>query len=153
MKKLIVVLLLLVGSVSAVGQTATFNPALGWLDIPVVELPDGTKYYDVLMLLRPDGSYTLLDAYTEPPTTVPSGSVSNVCTSSMITAQKASLLTDGITVDEANQIIGCRGVIQGTLASGGHILDSYVWKGSGTYPQINSIFVDGIAGHFQYWNI
>ncbi len=79
-------MLLLAGNIPTVAQTVTY-PSVSWLEVPVVQLPDGTKYYDLVIHLGADGKYTVLEVYEEPETTQSGATVSDNCTSNMITAQ------------------------------------------------------------------
>ena len=147
MKKLSVLLLLLAGNVSAVEQTVMYDPALGWLVIPVIELPDETTYYDVIIDLSADGKYTILSGYLEP-----SAPISEVCTEAMITPDLVDLLKDN-TLEEANQIIGCRGKFLSGTTFAGTTLKHCIWEVEGTFTQIRGGFTDEGIGGFSYFSL
>ncbi|MDK2126905.1 hypothetical protein [Parachitinimonas caeni] len=118
MKKLAFLLLSLTGLVGA--QSASFDAATGTLVIPEVSV--GTQMYNNAKLrLEADGRFTLVSV--EQGQT--GGSVADTCTASHINLERFNQLQNGISLDQALQIIGCKN--DSTLTVRGSMLNSYTW--------------------------
>ncbi len=109
-------------SVNALAVESEFNPDSKILSIPSVKIGDGFVY-DAKLKLNNAGSFDII-GYSE--TSSSGGDVDKKCTEDKITLEKFEKITDGMTLEQVNSIIGCKGELM--------IIDessaNYVWTGS-----------------------
>lgn len=137
-KSNIALLSLLVGSLSfnasadgAMDGAEFFQETLT-LKIPTVKIGDDTVYNGVLKL-NDQGSFDIVGFSRAAPEPVGKGVD---CTADLITDAKFEQITDDMTLEQVNAIIGCEGTFLAKSVAG----DAYTWKDGALLPRVNITF-------------
>ncbi len=147
MKKLFLIISMLMFAVTVYGEDSEFDLSQNMLTIPIVKI--GNNYiYDVKLQLNNAGNFTLI-SYSD---TQPTQPILDTCLTSLITLEKAEQLQKGMSIDQANNIIGCKGESMIGYSYGGKISAFLVWQGVSTTPYIKAVIEsEGILGSAIYY--
>lgn len=136
--KIVLAAMLLTGlSSHTLADEAEYDIASEILTIPSVKIGED-HVYDATLKLNDEGSFDVVGFSDKP--TASGGSVDAECTPEHITLDTFNQLTTGMSVEQVNSLIGCKG----ELNSAGSSLSDYWWVGGGTLlkPLISVKFSD-----------
>ncbi len=125
-------------SINAYAVESEYIPSSKILTIPTVKIGDGFVY-DAKLKLNGAGSFDIVGYSETPPT---SGNVDTKCTEDKITLEKYKQITDEMTLEQVNSVIGCAGklnTVEGTS-------DEYYYKWEAdSLPRIDVTFKNNIV--------
>ena len=134
MKKTRISLLFLCMPLIVFAAEPEYNPDSKILSIPTVKFLN-THLYDAKLKLNNAGTFDIL-GYSETPS-----SDGVKCTADKITAEKFNQITNGMTLEQVNSIIGCTGDFK---ASHQLVGDFYLWA-ENSEPRIEVTFKNNIV--------
>lgn len=134
-KETSVSLLFLCMPLSLFAAEPEYNPNSKVLSIPTVKFLN-THLYNAKLKLNDVGTFDIL-GYSETPSS--DGGVK--CTTDKITTEKFNQITNGMTLEQVNSIIGCSGDLKASHAVVG---DFYLWA-ENTEPRIEVTFKDSVV--------
>ncbi len=140
MKKIRVSLLFLCLPLSVFAAEPEYNPDSKILSIPTVKFLN-THLYDAKLKLNDSGTFDIL-GYSETPSSVEGVK----CTADKITTEKFNQITNGMTPEQVNRIIGCSGDLKSSHAVVG---DFYLWT-ENTVPRIEVTFKNTVVVTKKY---
>jgi hypothetical protein len=135
MHKTIIGLLSIVFTMNVLAVEPEYNPDSKVLSIPTVKFRN-IHLYDATLKLNDAGTFDIL-RYSETPSS--NGGIK--CTEDKITLEKFNQITNGMTLEQVNSIIGCSGDLK---ASHDVVGDFYLWA-ENTEPRIEVTFKDSVV--------
>ena len=142
MKKVLVVLAILLFTVNVAAEDAEFDLSTSILTIPTVNI-GSSSIYDVKLQMNGAGEF-IMTGYSPTPSTSTGGSVLPTCTSTLITLEKYNQIQDGMTLDQANSIMGCEGTLYGV--DNGNTM--YEWQGDDSFTPLVHLGFDANGSLF-----
>ena len=116
---------------NALAAEPEFNPDSKILSIPSVKIGDG-YVYNAKLKLNNVGGFDI-EGYSKTPSS--GGEIEAKCTEDKIVLEKFEQITNGMTFEQVNSIIGCKG----ELLARDESVANYVWMGS-VIPRIEIFF-------------
>ncbi|MCF6204464.1 MAG: hypothetical protein L3J59_12495 [Methylococcaceae bacterium] len=115
------------------------------LIIPKIKKGNGF-IYNATLKLNDAGSFDIV-GYSE---TTPSGSEGSTCTADKITHEKFNQISNGMTLEQVNSIVGCNGELEWVTPGMSGDRSAYAWYGENRPPEI-TIHIENNIVVLQYY--